>query len=366
MAATAGRDALLTALQRLRLAIELRATIPILQHVKLRAGFGRLKLTATDLDIEAEADLEAGATEYGTCTTHLQTLLGIVKASPIGSIFALRQENERLLLQCGSMSASLFTLPAADFPAMPEVAFEHRFEIAADVLRGMIQRTRFAISTEETRYYLNGIYLHARADDLVAVATDGHRLAEISTPLPVGAADMPGAIVPRKAVSLLREVLGRGAAAVQVSISSLRVQFASDGFVVNAKAIDGTYPDYAGVIPTSNDRLMRVDRRKLLAAVKRVGSVLDRRFGGLKVTISPGRMLLSAASPDDALIEEAVESETHGIRDLELGVNHRYLREALEAIGGEVAFRFLDPSAPVLIADTADARLRIVLMPMRV
>ena len=367
LAATVERGELLAALTPLLRAVEARATIPILSHVHISVMPGnRLRLVATDLDREASATLPAAGCVIGECTTHLQTMVKLVKSLPAGADVRLWMQGERLRVDCGRMSARLFVLPVADFPQMPHAGFERKFELAADVLRGLIDRTRFAISTEETRYYLNGIFLHQHDADLVAAATDGHRLAQVTTPMPDGALGMPAVIIPRATVALLRDILGRDAAPVAVWIGETRVRFSVGVFTVESKLVDGTYPEYAPVIPSMSSRKVTVGRKAMLAALARVTAVSGFRMQRVNLTVSPGSMAIESQWADLGVVTDAIDA-TVSCRELSsISFNAHYLRHALAVIGGDVEFHFEEPYSPTLIRDTADARLRIVLMPMRI
>jgi DNA polymerase III subunit beta len=257
----------------------------------------------------------------------------------------------------------------------------HSFALPAGALRKMIERTRFAISTEETRYYLNGIYFHTitadEGDRLCAVATDGHRLAKTEHPLPEGAKGMPGIIIPRKTVAEVFKLLGDRAAPVQVELSGAKIRFGFDAgdegdaagpesVVLTSKLIDGTFPDYGRVIPVGNDKMMTVDRNAFAAATDRVSTLSSEKGRAVKLNVAKDKLVLSVNNPDAGSAEEEIPVE-YGSDPLEIGFNARYLMDICGQIGSDNAvFRFADASSPTLVTDASDEAALYVLMPMRV
>jgi DNA polymerase-3 subunit beta len=275
-----------------------------------------------------------------------------------------------ITLAAGRSRFSLACLPVEDFPAMTGGDFSHAFKLAAADLRTLIDRTRFAISTEETRYYLNGIYLHAAKSDgvavLRAVATDGHRLARVELPLPDGAAGMPGVIVPRKTVGELRKLIEESDADVAISLSDAKIRFAFDNAVLTSKLIDGTFPDYERVIPSGNDKTLEINRKDMFDAVDRVSAISSEKSRSIKMACEKGMVTLSASSPEAGSATEEVEA-SYAAGALEIGFNSRYLLDILQQIEGDAArFAMADAASPTVIRDVADGSAVYVLMPMRV
>ena len=248
----------------------------------------------------------------------------------------------------------------------------HKFSLPAQTLRGLIDRTRFAISTEETRYYLNGIYLH-HADSggtpvLRAVATDGHRLARVEEPLPEGAAAMPGVIIPRKTVNELRKLLDEVTGNVEVALSDTRIQFRADQMLLTSKLIDGTFPEYERVIPRGNDKVLRVGKKDFADAVGRVAAISSERSRPVKLSLARDLLVLSASSPEQGTATEELDGDhvKYDAGPLEIGFQARYLNDITDQIPEQVEFRFADGSAPTVVQDAGDASALYVLMPMRV
>jgi DNA polymerase-3 subunit beta len=248
----------------------------------------------------------------------------------------------------------------------------HKFHLTALALRGLIDRTRFAISTEETRYYLNGIYLHAAdgADGRVlrAVATDGHRLARVEEPLPEGASAMPGVIVPRKTVAELRKLLEEASGDVACALSDTRIQFTVGNVTLTSKLIDGTFPEYERVIPRDNEKILRVGKKDFAEAVARVAAISSERSRPVKMSLARDLLVLSAASPEQGTASEELDGDriTYEFSPLEIGFQARYLNDITDQIGDTVEFLFSDGSAPTVVRESGDPTALYVLMPMRV
>ncbi len=295
MKITVERGAFLKALSHVQSVVERRNTIPILSNVMIDAGKGQLKLTATDLDIEVVESLPADVLRNGSTTAPAHMLYDIVRKLPDGAqvqVELLTSEGGRLAVSAGTVRFELACLPKEDFPQMAAGALPHRFRLAADDLKRIIDKTRFAISTEETRFYLNGIYLHVAKDGkapvLRAAATDGHRLARYELDMPDGAADMPGVIVPRKTVAELRRLLDDAEGAIDVSLSDTKIQFSTDGVELTSKLIDGTFPDYQRVIPAGNDKALALDAKEFAHAVDRVSTISADKTRAVKLNLAPG------------------------------------------------------------------------------
>jgi DNA polymerase-3 subunit beta len=372
MKVTIERAALLRSLGHVQSVVERRNTIPILSNVKLEAEDGQLALTATDLDLAVVATVPCDVQSKGSITAPAHTLYDIVRKLPEGAQveLALGKSEGRLTLRSGRSEFALACLPVEDFPVMAEGDLPTRFELASAELRRLIDNTRFAISTEETRYYLNGVYLHATTEDkkavLRAVATDGHRLARIETAAPGGSAKMPGVIVPRKVIAEIRKLIDETEGAVAVALSQTKIRFGVGDTVLTSKLIDGTFPDYQRVIPAGNDKMLGVDGRTLAAAVDRVSTITTDKLRAVKLALERDRLTVSATSPDQGSATEELAVAYQG-GAIQIGFNARYLLDILSQIKGEEArFAFADATSPVIARDSEDAGALYVLMPMRV
>ena len=372
MKVTIERGAFLKSLNHIQSVVERRNTIPILSNVMIEAAKGRLKLTATDLDVEIVETLAADVLRNGAATAPAHMLYDIVRKLPEGAQVQaelLTSEGGRLAVSAGSIRFELACLPKEDFPQMTAGAMPFRFRLATDDLKKLIAKTRFAISTEETRFYLNGIYLHAHKEgkrEMRAVATDGHRLARFQMELPEGAGDMPGIIVPRKTVVELGRLLEDIEGAIEVSLSDTKIQFASDGIELTSKLIDGTFPDYQRVIPTGNDKVLTLDAREFASAVDRVSTISADKTRAVKLGIARDKLTLTVINPDSGTATEDVGA-SYSASPIEIGFNARYLLDITGQIEGkEVRFQLSDAGSPTLIEDAEDPGTLYVLMPMRV
>lgn len=368
------RNALLRTLSHAQSVVERRNTIPILANVKLEVADGRLSVAATDMELGlVEWTTADPASEAGAATAPAHTLHDIVRKLPEGAQveLSLDAETERMIVRAGRSTFHLAVLPIADFPSLADGDMPVGFSMAARDLRTLIDRTRFAISTEETRYYLNGIYLHAADHDgvavLRAVATDGHRLARAEAPLPAGAEGMPGVIVPRKTVAELRKLLDdAGDADVAVSVSETKIRFAMDGVTLTSKLIDGAFPDYERVIPAGNDKYVHLDRQAFKDAVDRVSTIATEKSRAVKLALQRGVITVSATNAESGAASEDIEAEYES-EEMEIGFNSRYLLDIASQIEGDIAeLAFADPAAPTILRDKADSSALYVLMPMRV
>jgi len=372
MKVTLERAELLKSLGHVHRVVERRNTIPILANVLVRAEKAALHLKATDLDLEVVESIPAEVAPAGSTTVPAHMFYEIVRKLPEGSQVVLESSSDRavLAIRAGRSRFTLQTLPESDFPDLTAGDMTHKFTLAAADLKRLIDKTQFAISTEETRYYLNGIYLHAagsgKSATLRAVATDGHRLAQIDLPVPAGAAGMPGIIVPRKTVTEVQRLIEDSQAEVAVELSSTKIRFSIGDVVLTSKLIDGTFPDYGRVIPTGNDKELTVDKKDFEAAVDRVSTVSSERGRAVKLSLSGGKLILSVTNPDSGSATEELEVEYDG-DPLDIGFNSRYLLDIAAQLDGEVAvLRLADPGSPTLIQDKDAKGALYVLMPMRV
>src|SRR5499427_7967646 len=372
MKVTVERAALLKSLGHVHRVVERRNTIPILANVLIKAERSKLAFKATDLDLEVTETISAEVGPGGSTTVPAHMFYEIVRKLPEGSQVVIEASGDRAVLavRAGRSRFTLQTLPESDFPDLAAGEMTHAFKLAATDLKRLIDKTQFAISTEETRYYLNGIYLHTagtnKAPTLRAVATDGHRLAQCELPLPAGASGMPGIIVPRKTVGEVQRLIEDSEAEVTIELSQGKIRFTIGDTVLTSKLIDGTFPDYGRVIPQNNDKELVVDKADFAAAVDRVSTISSERGRAVKLALASGRLVLSVTNPDSGSATEEIEVEYAA--DLnDIGFNSRYLLDIAAQIEGEVAvLKLADPGSPTLVQDKDSKGALYVLMPMRV
>ena len=366
------RGELLRALGHVTSVVERRTTIPILSNVLLRASNDKLSLKATDLEREVIEEVGAKVAAPGAVTVPAHMLHDIVRKLPDGSEIEIKRdaEKERLTLTAGQSRFALQTLGPEDFPDIAAGELAHNFELAAADLKRLIEKTRFAISTEETRYYLNGIYLHiadrGRDKTLRAVATDGHRLAQVELARPDGADGMPGIIIPRKTVHELHRLIEASSTPVKIGVSPAKVRFEIGTVTLTSKLIDGTFPDYGRVIPQGNDKEMKVSNAEFISAVDRVSTIASERGRAVKLNITGDKLVLSVNNPEGGSATEEL-GVGYVAQPLEIGFNARYLLDIASQLEGEEArFLLADPGSPTMIRDGGDETALYVLMPMRV
>jgi len=366
------RGTLLKAVAQAQSVVERRNTIPILANVLIEAEGDQVQFRATDLDVEVVDKAPAQVERAGATTVAATTLHEIVRKLPDGALVTLTADSAagRLTVEAGRSNFSLATLPKEDFPVMASSEYQSNFSAPATVLRRLFDKSKFAISTEETRYYLNGVYMHVADGEggkvLRCVATDGHRLARIDADLPVGAEDMPGVIVPRKTVGEMRKLLEDDDMQIAVSVSETKVRFATPDITLTSKVIDGTFPDYSRVIPQNNTRRMEVDAADFARAVDRVATVSSERSRAVKMQLDEDRLVLSVNAPDSGAAEEELAVAYNDER-LEIGFNAKYLLEIASQVDRENAvFMFNSSGDPTLMREGNDTSAVYVVMPMRV
>lgn len=372
MKLTLPRDALISALDRAGKVVERRNSIPILGNVLVRATGASLALTGTDLDMMVTTHVPADVSEDGETTLPAHTLGDFVRKLPTGVMVSLETAAEgRLTLRAGRSRVTLPTLDPADFPEMAGGDLPTHFSLPASALAGLMDRVAFAISNEETRYYLNGIHFHiAEGEDgpmLRAVATDGHRLGLAELAAPEGAGTLPAIILPRKAVTEIARLLKPlGEEKVGLAVGPTKLQMSAGATILTTKLIDGTFPDYLRVIPTGNDKVATLDSAALAAAVERVTTVSSERARAVKFSFEAGQLRLLVTAPDmgDAADEMDVD---YAAAPLTIGFNGAYVADILKAVPGDRALFALNGTGdPCLITAEGDTSCRFVLMPMRV
>ena len=361
------RAALLSALGHVQNVVERRNTIPILSNVLMHAEGNSINFVATDLDIEVSESINANIEAPGDITAPAHTLYDIARKLPDGAEVSLMIGSDgRLDVDAGRSHFTLPLLPAGDFPKMTADGFTHEFKLGAPDLARLIDKTKFAISTEETRYYLNGIYFHSTDGKLRAVATDGHRLALAEMPIPGGAEGLPGIIIPRKTVAELRRLIDGVSNDIELSVSEAKIRFKVGSAILTSKLIDGTFPDYDRVIPKGNDKELVIDNKVFASAVDRVATISAEKSRSVKLTLEKDALALAVNNPEHGNANEDLAVD-YSYDPLEIGFNAKYLLDVSSQIEGrDVHIHLSDPASPALVKDAEDPGALFVLMPLRV
>ena len=366
---------LLKALNHIHGIVEVRHTLPILSNIVLSAENNELSLSSTNLDIFCSDKIDAEIVNSGEISVSAITFFEIVKRLPSGSdvILSMSDEDTELILKCGRSKFNLSTLRTEDFPILSDKDLSTNFVISADELSRMIDKTKFAISNEETRYYLNGIFFHKAESNSIkflrAVATDGHRLAQYDIPLPQGAEEITGIIIPKKTVFELRKVLDDADGDVSVSLNENKIKFSFNNLKIISKVIDGTFPDYTKVIPQNNDKKFKTNNSELKNAIDRVSAVAineETKSKAIKLTIENNKLNLSVESQSKGSAKEEIDI-SYSNEKVDIGFNSRYLLDICNEVDGdEIDVNLLDSISPAIILDKTDENLFFVLMPMRI
>lgn len=370
MQITIEKTHLLKSLAHTQSVVERRQTIPILSNVLIEATGDRILIKATDNEIEIQETVPAIVSTPGAVTVPAHKLYDIVKRLPDGAQIAMQTSDETgiLSLTSGRAKFSLSVLPADGFPTMVQENMPFSFDMTATDLLGLINKTGFAASMEETRYNLNGIYLHEKRGEtpaLTAVATDGHRLACAKIALPSSAEGMPGVIIPRKTIGEIAKLASEIDGDISVSLSANQIRFSLGTVVLASRLIDGVYPEYEKVIPAANEKVVEADASVLSGVIERV-SVVSEKSRGIKLSLSENLLRVTAASADEGSAEDEMDA-VYTADELEIGFNYRYLLDILGQIkDGTVRMRFNDNVSPVVLCDATDDGALYVLMPMRV
>ncbi|AIK95488.1 DNA polymerase III subunit beta [Candidatus Odyssella acanthamoebae] len=355
--------------------VEKRTTVPILSHVLIHAEDGQLNLTTTDMDLALVETIPAVVEKPGAITVSAHMVLEIVRKLPEGVQIeaTLNPENDQIALKAGKSRFNISTLPAEQFPKLTQNDLPFSFKLTAEKLRYLIDRSRFAMSTEETRYFLNGIYFHAHEVNgqkvLRSVATDAHRLACIEVDIPDGAEAIPGIIIGRKTITEIRKLINdeNAETEITISLSPQRVEFKLPQAILSSRLVDGTYPDYEQAIPVGNDKPIIVDAKDFAKAVDRVATVTTDKLPVIKISVAKNKLTLVAASSELGDATEEMEVDFPFDQSIEIGFNANYLVDITSQIGDEAAEILLsDGSAPAIIKGINDKEALFVLMPMRV
>ena len=366
---TIDRNALIKPLGHIYSVVERRNTIPILSNVLIETNSSKVSFTATDMDMDIVEVTACVVLNQGKVTLAAHTLYDIVRKLPDGAEIKIEQVDYNVQVSAGKSKFILPTLSVDDFPVMTEIEKGNEFSIESVDLASLIDNTKFAISSEETRYYLNGIYFHVpepNKDKLRAVATDGHRLAQAEIPLPQGAEAMPSIILPRKAVGEIRKLTDGTDGKIKIIISNTKAKFIFPNSVLTTKLIDGSFPDYQRVIPKENLNKLTVLNSDFSKAIDRVSTVSMEKSRAVKLSLNKNLLSLNVNSHDLGNASEDLEIN-YNHDDLDIGFNAKYLLDIASQIQGkDIEILLSDSASPALITDPDQDGVIFVLMPMRV
>ncbi len=366
---------LLKCLNHIHGIIEVRHTLPILSNIIIKAEENLVNLSSTNLDIYCTESINADVNTNGETSVPAATLYEIVKRLPSGSEvhFSYKDQESLLLLNCGRSKFKLSTIKTDDFPVINDNDLNINFVLTAQELSRMIDKTKFAISNEEARYYLNGIFFHKAEKNnihfLRAVATDGHRLAQYDIPLPQGADDIKGIIIPKKTIFELRKSIDDAEGDITISLNENKVKVSFGKFKIISKVIDGTFPDYTKVVPLNNNKKFLTKTEDLKKVIDRVSAVAineEVKSKAIKLSLTQNKLKLSVESQTKGFADEELDVN-YSYDDVEIGFNSRYLIDICNEIDGdEISLSMLDSISPAIIVDKSDENSFFVLMPMRI
>lgn len=367
------KEHFLKALAHQQSVIEKKTTVPILSHVLLTTeeaspgNPGTLTLTGTDLELCLVEKIPAQIKQAGSVAVAAHTLYDVVRKLRDGAPIELALLDDLILtLVCAPSEFTFPTLSLAEFPAMTQQELPHKFTLFSNDFRQLIDQTRFAMSTEEARYYLNGIYFHRADQDLRAVATDAHRLALSWIPLPNAASDVPGIILSRKTIHEVRKLIDGIDQDIHIAVSSKQISFSAGEAIFYSRLIEGNFPDYHKAIPQQNTHMVSVNATALAEAVDRISMVSSEKSRVIKIHVSTNCITLSARSTEHGQAREELEATYDG-EPVEMGFTARYILDVAQQIKGDLLHIYLgEAGAPALIKDPKDEQALYVLMPMRV
>lgn len=380
--AVVDRHMLKAAIDKIRLVVENRNTMPVLSNVKLSAEAGDLVLTATDLDIEISVRVPGEVDGRMATSVPAAVLQSVCSKAPKSDKVTLMMILDDEAIEANTLEASyariefgkttyrLNAITADDFPVFPvSTSKTHRFNLPGSTFWNALDSVKGAISTEETRYYMNGIYLAHIGESLRAVATDGHRLYAQNMAAPKGCEDMPGVIIPQKVVGVLHKLLKAKDAPTKVAVrvNDVHLWVTWENVTIKSKLVDGTFPDYARVIPTGNDKVATLDTKILTEAVNAVSVIMSDRGRAMKLAIAKGLCTLSVNNPDTGSADTEIGCD-YDDDAVEIGFNVKYMLDMIAnacPAGGDIVFKMADAGSPTLVVGE-QAGWAGVLMPMRV
>ena len=360
------REDILKPLQAISGVVERRQTLPILSNVLLNISNNTLQLSGTDLEVELKVETTIDASESGDITLPARKFLDICRALPDEAVIEINIDNDRANLRSGKSRFTLSTLPASEFPNMDSVLGVVEFSLPQSELKELIDKTQFSMAQQDVRYYLNGLMLEISANNLLSVATDGHRLALCEMPCTVDTEESRQIIIPRKGISELSRLLDDSDTEAHVRIGSNHIRVTVPGFIFTSKLIDGRFPDYQRVVPQNCDKTITVDRAVIKQSLTRASILSNEKYRGIRLQIEPGSIMVLANNPELEEAEEQFDVDYDG-PSLEIGFNVTYILDALSALtDNSVVVHLSDSNSSCLITGNIEGNnCKYVVMPMR-
>ena len=365
MKTTIKREEILGPLQQVIGAVERRQTLPILGNVLFKSSGGDLTMSATDLEIEMVARVNAESADDFQVTIPARKLLDICKALPESSTINFNIDESRVSLTSARSRFTLATLPASEFPSLDEIAVQETFNLPQNLFKSLFDKTSFAMAQQDVRYYLNGILMEIASGSIRLVATDGHRLALSESKLENGVSEERQIIIPRKAVLELSRLLEASDSEARCELSQNHLRVETGSLVFTTKLIDGKFPDYQRVIPVDGNKTLTVARDTLKQAMSRIAILSNEKYRGIRLSLTEGNLSIQANNPDQEEAEEELQVD-YTETDMEIGFNVTYLIDVLNVLGSEkVQIKLKDSNSSAIMSDSEDESSLYVVMPMR-
>ena len=360
------------ALSHLQSIVNKKNTLPILANILIEAEQNTLTLSSTDMDISIKEKINCNVIELGSTTLNAQIMFDIIKKLPDNSeVEFISNDGKILTIRSNVSKFSLSCLPKDEFPIIEtESSKGKKLTVKAELIFNLINKTKFAISNEETRYFLNGLYFNVTMKDKIStltfVGTDGHRLATSSNTDSNFSIEIPGVIIPKKTINELSKLLSENNSEIDIDIFSNKIIFYIDNLILISKLIDGNFPDYTRVIPNNNINHLNINRVHLLAAVDRVSTIANEKSPSIKLKLLENLINLSTINSENSTATEDIKTSYDG-KEIEIGFNAKYIMDMLENLEGEeIRISFNDNSTPIIAQEKSDSDTIYVLMPMRV
>jgi DNA polymerase-3 subunit beta len=362
------RDPLLEALQKAQSVVEKRNTVQILANILCTVKGNQLSLCATDLEVGIKITLPVEGAQDGKLTLSAKHFLDIVKELPDKQLNITRKDNNWVEIVCGKSRFNVVSLSADEYPALPAFEEKEYFDSRVEALRDMVDRTSFAVSTDATRYHLNGVFFeHLEKNIMRMTATDGHRLSFVDQEVFMKMPELKrGIIIPKKGLGELRKLLDEGGSSVGLAFERGYVFAHMNGSYLFIRLIEGEYPDYRQVIPKSTDRVVKLDRETFNSALKRVSLLAHEKSRGVKLALQGTSLTISSSNPDMGEAREEIDVQYAG-EPIDIGFNARYLLDCLAVVNTEqLEFHFKDRLSPGILKGVGQLNHTYVIMPMRI